>query len=158
MGIDTFIGVDPGGSGAIVFIETRIDDVWFVKCKETEGDLHGALTLSHEPSFAMIEKVSSMPGQGVSSTFKFGQSYGFLRGLLIAHEIPFETVTPGKWQKEFGLIRKDKNESGTDKKNRHKARAQELFPSVKVTHANADALLIAEYCRRVKSQQTESKG
>ena len=88
-----------------------------------------------------------MPKQGVASTFKFGRSYGNLEAFLIAAEIPFERVVPSVWQREFGLISK-KGETKTAKKNRHKAKAQELFPSVKVTHAVADALLIAEWHRR----------
>jgi hypothetical protein len=83
-----------------------------------------------------------MPGQGVSSSFKFGMSYGSLRMALIAHSIPFESVTPQAWQKSLHCL------SGGDK-NRTKARAQQLFPNQKVTHATADSLLIAEYIRRV---------
>ena len=90
-----------------------------------------------------------MPGQGVTSMFNFGKSYGNLEAFLVAAAIPFERVTPSVWQREFGLIKK-KGETHTQKKNRHKSLAQELFPSVKVTHAVADALLIAEYGRRQK--------
>jgi crossover junction endodeoxyribonuclease RuvC len=160
-----FIGIDPGNSGSIAVIDDSTGTVDFMKCKETESDLFRFLSdeICDCPAtlnmfgFALIERVSSMPGQGVSSTFKFGQSYGFLRGILIASGIPFEEVTPQKWQKVFGLIRKSKAESNTDKKNRHKAKAQQLFPSVKITHANADALLIAEYCRRTKQQTREGE-
>jgi crossover junction endodeoxyribonuclease RuvC len=82
-----------------------------------------------------------MPKQGVSSTFKFGVNYGFLRGMLTAHKIPFEEVTPQKWQKAMGCLSKGN-------KNVTKAKAQQLFPNLKITHKVADALLIAEYCRR----------
>lgn len=144
------MGIDPGGSGAIVVIGNHgVPD--FVRNSGTESDLASFVSAWCATDFAIIEKVGAMPKQGVSSTFKFGQSYGFLRGLLIANRIAFEEVTPQKWQKEFGLVRTNKSESGTDKKNRHKAKAQQLFPGVKVTHANADALLIAEYCRRTKT-------
>jgi len=102
--------------------------------------------------------VHAMPKQGVSSTFKFGQNFGTLLGILAALGIPHERITPGKWQKEFGLIRRDKNETITEKKNRHKARAQELFPAVRVTHAVADALLIAEFCRRTRCLQEVGAG
>jgi crossover junction endodeoxyribonuclease RuvC len=79
-----------------------------------------------------------MPKQGVSSTFKFGQGYGGLEMALTGWEIPFERVTPQRWQKEMGCLTKgDKNVS--------KRRAQELFPHLKVTHKLADSLLIAEY-------------
>jgi hypothetical protein len=69
---------------------------------------------------------------------------------LIAGEKHHEYVTPQKWQKEFGLIVTGRGlgQDDTAKKNRNKARAQELFPGIKITHAIADALLIAEYGRR----------
>ena len=91
---------------------------------------------------AYLEKVGAMPRQGVSSTFKFGTSYGFCLGLLTSLLVPFEEVTPAKWQQVM------KCRSGGDKKIT-KAAAQRLFPRMKVTHKNADALLIAEYGRRV---------
>ena len=82
-----------------------------------------------------------MPGQGVASSFKFGQGFGHLEMALTASGIPHTYVAPQKWQKELQCLTKgDKNVS--------KARAQQLFPHIKVTHAIADALLIAEYCRR----------
>jgi crossover junction endodeoxyribonuclease RuvC len=97
---------------------------------------------------AFLEKVHAMPKQGVTSCFTFGQNYGFIRGLLTALEIPFEDVTPNAWQKQAGLLRRNKDETITQKKNRHKQQAQQLFPHLKVTHAIADALLICEYGRK----------
>jgi len=82
-----------------------------------------------------------MPGQGVASSFKFGQGYGSLEMALTAAGIPFERVTPQKWQKALGCLTKGQ-------KNVSKRKAQELFPTMKVTHATADALLIAEWGRR----------
>ena len=79
--------------------------------------------------------------------FNFGHNFGMLEGLLIGAGIPYDRVTPQKWQKEFGLYRLP-DETKTAKKNRHKELAKELFPTLNVTHATADALLIAEYCRR----------
>lgn len=144
-----YIGIDPGKSGAIASMTCArgcSPVVSFIKCSDTEHELSDFLMGASTPStFAFIEQVSAMPRQGVSSTFKFGQSYGFLRGLLVAHRIPFETVTPAKWQ---GFMR---CRSGGDK-NVTKAAAQRLFPDVKVTHANADALLLAEYARRIRSE------
>lgn len=138
-----YIGVDPGKSGAIVVLREAKVDV--LTCKHTERDLW-SFVAERRDAVAIIEKVHAMPKQGVTSMFNFGMSYGFLRGILVASAIPFEDVTPAKWQKRYGLIRK-KGESDTAKKNRHKAKAQELFPSQKITHATADALLIAHYCR-----------
>ena len=115
---------------------------------KTERDAWDIMNFRSRPSEdhvkAYIEKVHSMPKQGVASSFKFGRSYGFLRGILVASQIPFEAVTPQVWQRGFSLPKG----KGTAKKNAHKARAQELFPSLRITHAIADALLIAEYGRR----------
>ena len=81
---------------------------------------------------------------GVKSAFTFGQGLGRLEMALTAAGIPFERDRPQAWQKEMKCM------SGGDK-NITKRRAQELFPSLKITHANADALLIAEYGRRAES-------
>jgi len=86
--------------------------------------------------------------------FTFGQNYGFVRGVLVALEIPFEEVLPQKWQATFSLKRTDKSESDTAKKNRHKAKAQNLFPGARCTHSVSDAILIAEYGRRLKCAET----
>lgn len=139
----TYIGIDPGKSGAIAAICG--ESITTIRLKETEADVSDWLaSIAGEDCFAILESVHAMPKQGVSSTFKFGQSFGFLRGILIAHKVPFETVTPQKWQQTLSCRSKgDKNVT--------KAKAQELFPSQKVVHATADALLLAEYCRRSKS-------
>jgi hypothetical protein len=92
---------------------------------------------------AYIELVHSSPQMGVKSAFTFGNGFGHLEMALTAAGIPFERVRPQVWQKALGCLTKgDKNVS--------KRRAQELFPQLKVTHATADALLIAEYGRRQK--------
>lgn len=134
------LGIDPGQSGGLAWIGLGGVLVGH-KMPATERDVWQLL---HErvTDFAVIERVHSMPKQGVASSFKFGQSYGFLRGCLIASGIPFEEVTPQAWQKELGCLSKgDKNVT--------KRRAQQLFPSLKVTHATADALLLAEFARRL---------
>ena len=91
-----------------------------------------------------LDKVT-VTTQGATGTFTFAQGYGFIRGVLITIGIPFEDVTPQAWQKTLGcLTRGDKNVS--------KAKAQQLFPQLpRITHAIADALLIAEYGRRIRS-------
>ena len=96
---------------------------------------------THEFTSGVLQRVRAMPRQGVSSTFKFGTSYGFCRGLLVSFSVPFEDVTPWKWQRELKCLSKgDKNVT--------KAAAQRLFPDQKVVHATADAMLLAEYARR----------
>ena len=135
------IGIDPGMSGGIALIKNG--NAVVAKMGHTERDTYEILQsyAEHEP-FAYIESVHSMPKQGVASSFKFGVNYGLLRGMLIAIGIPFETVTPLSWQRYLRCQSKGD-------KNITKAKAQELFPHIKVTHSTADALLIAEYGRRI---------
>tara|TARA_R110002020_G_scaffold15153_1_gene54084 strand:- start:178 stop:633 length:456 start_codon:yes stop_codon:yes gene_type:complete len=143
-----YIGADPGKSGAICAVDFEGVAEVITKTNRSYAYIWDKV---FQPRFmksiAVIESVHAMPGQGVSSTFKFGESFGMLLGILTALEIPFTRVTPAAWCKELGL-KKGKEESNTDWKNRHKQLAQELFPDINVTHATADALLIAEYCRR----------
>jgi hypothetical protein len=141
------IGIDPGASGGIAFIpDNNPAKAWAVKMPETLADLWhelDSLEWAHNLNnmHCCLEKVHSMPGQGVASSFKFGQGFGHLEMALTAAKIPFTYVTPQKWQKELGCL------TGGNK-NVSKSRAQQLFPHIKCTHAISDALLIAEYCRR----------
>ena len=140
-----FLGLDPGKSGGVA---VHSGTIVIAECwPETESDIWDllrTLTRSEPDLFAMIEKVHSMPKQGVASSFTFGRGYGFLRGCLVGLGIPFEEVTPQKWQKAMGCMSKGN-------KNVTKAKAQQLFPYLDVTHAVADAILISEYCRRVRT-------
>lgn len=147
-----FIGIDPGVSGGIAVIDENGDVLRVSKMPDTEEDLleelkHGiCITATGRAHFATLEYVRSTPQMGVVSAFTFGRGYGALRMALTSLRIPYEEVTPPKWQKAIGCRTKgDKNVS--------KAKAQELFPNIKITHANADALLIAEYGRRVYLQR-----
>ena len=140
------LGVDPGQAGGLALVGG--DEPYAQKMPATERDIYDAIHgLAVQADRAVIEAVHSMPKQGVASSFKFGRSYGFLRACLIACGITWEAVAPGKWQKAMGLI-VPKGTSITDKKNLNKSRAQELFPSLRITHSIADALLLAEWCRR----------
>jgi crossover junction endodeoxyribonuclease RuvC len=147
-----FIGIDPGQGGGIACIVG--EDVRAVKMPETERDvldfLRNCLTLSDGPVSAALEKVHSSPQMGVSSSFKFGCGFGGLRMALFAVGIAFDEVTPQRWQKMLGCL-------SQGDKNVTKGRAQALFPNIKMTHALADALLIAEYCRRVKLGQLNAE-
>jgi hypothetical protein len=153
-----FLGIDPGVSGGIAFIDGPNHKAF--KMPDTERDLwelfdylRGLCT--HE-SIAYIERLGNMPRdengkarQSPTTMFKMGTSYGGLRMAIVGNAIPMEEIAATKWQAHFGLTRTDKNESSTDKKNRHKAKAQMLFPALKVTLATCDAILIAEYARRL---------
>lgn len=141
MSASPVLGIDPGLGGGLAVVGQDFTRAW--KMPETERDLLD--TLSDVKTFgvttAYLEFVRSSPQMGVVSAFKFGQGYGGLRMACIASGLKLEEVTPQKWQQVLKCRTKgDKNVS--------KRRAQELFPGVKITHAIADALLIAEYGRR----------
>ena len=136
------IGIDPGLSGGIAFIPAT-GTPWAHKMPETDKDLMELFrdSISLATPKALIELVHSSPQMGVKSAFTFGEGYGRLQMALTALGIPYERIRPAMWQKAIGCLTKgDKNVS--------KRKAQELFPDIKVTHAIADALLIAEYNRR----------
>lgn len=147
------LGIDPGQSGGVAWLDTESPIAGCCPMPETEADLvdhiEGLMQQLAVPYVApatnlrmtaFVESVHSMPKQGVASSFKFGVNYGMIRGVLAALGIRREFVSPQKWQKAMGcMTRGDKNVS--------KRRAQELFPQLKVTHAVADALLIAEFGR-----------
>ena len=162
MGLNkVYIGIDPGANGGIAAITVTPDFLfsrraW--KMPDTERDIwdlirghDDALRDVASQKFAIIERVQGFIGKSPttgSSMFKFGQGYGSLRMALVAANIAFEDHAPNMWQKAMGIVTRGKEESRTDFKNRLKARAQQLFPDVTVTLAVADALLIAEFCRR----------
>lgn len=141
-----YVGIDPGANGAISVLDYQGSPVVTIKLKDaTPHDVWRqcteAFALTSRPVFAVLEQVRSSPQMGVVSAFSFGSTYGMLRAFLVAGDVPFEEVTPSRWQAALRC------KSGGDK-SVTKARAQELFPMVKVTHGNADALLIAEYARK----------
>ena len=95
-----YMGIDPGQSGGIAVI-SETGEPWVAKMPETERDtwdIFSMWTKQDGSIQALIEKVHAWPKQGVSSTFKFGQSYGFLRACLIGTRIPFEEITAAQWQ------------------------------------------------------------
>jgi hypothetical protein len=171
-----YMGVDPGKSGGVVIIWDQ-DNIDPYPMPTTEWDIWVLFDnlLDVNMMKAMIERVHSMPNQGVASSFTFGVGYGGLRMALTAARISFEEVSPKTWQKGLAILprkkhtksRKVKNRKGkwviqkyggetdTQWKNRLRAKAQQLFPELPVwsrtkgeQKAVCDALLIAEYCRR----------
>jgi len=137
-------GIDPGKQGGLAFKDgNKVQAVSFSTLTHPE--------IAHKlrefmPEKVYLEKVHSMPGQGVSSVFKFGEGFGHLKGTLDALGIPYELVSPLKWQTSLGC------RTGGDK-NVSKTKAQQLFPQIpKITHYIADALLIMEYGCRLEKQ------
>jgi crossover junction endodeoxyribonuclease RuvC len=139
-----YIGIDPGASGGLAAVDAQGRFLSATKMPETPRDVLDALTRLTDGAvtcYAALEQVHAMPKQGVRSMFTFGVGFGILLASLTASGIPFDQVTPQKWQKALACYTKgDKNVS--------KQRAQQWWPEVKVTHALADALLLAEFCRR----------
>lgn len=143
------IGIDPGKSGGIAFInEFRIQtfpysDETLIKCLQKARDWGG-----HDKVRVCLEKVNAMPGQGVVSMFNFGKSLGFIEGVLQAYSIPYQLVPPQKWRKEFSI---------TGGKTHSIQVCQKLFPKIsllatprsrKPHDGMAEALLMAEYAKR----------
>lgn len=146
-----FIGIDPGKKGGIACIDTQsgicytvpYHDKWLIDMCRDESS--GGKT---EHIVCCLEKVGAMPGQGVVSMFSFGQSVGYIKGVLESFRIPYQEITPQKWKREFGL-------------NSEKAASAKvcsrLFPDVsllatprckKPHDGMTEALLMAEYARR----------
>ena len=152
------IGIDPGISGSICFFEDgKIVDViempTMTEGKKNKKQINGAQIyneilkrinkLPKKDIRVIVEQVSAMPGQGVTSMFNFGQSFGILKGICSAMQLPIYFVRPAKWKKYYNLINSEKDASRT--------RAIEIFPyfsselSKKKDSNKADAILIASF-------------
>ena len=152
------IGVDPGISGAICFFEDGqvkeiIDMPVMADGKKNKRQINGPQIYNEiskrvnnfqkKDIIVVIEQVSAMPGQGVTSMFNFGQSFGVLKGLCSAMQLSMYFVRPAKWKKYFGLIKTEKDASRT--------KVIEIFPYIssqlsrKKDSNKADAVLIASF-------------
>jgi len=153
---DIYLGVDPGASGALVGIVPALELQFCATFKElTERDIYDAFailprqhvetTMSNPRIVAVLEQVNAMPKQGVTSMFKFGRHFGMLEMALVACKIKYRLERPARWQQVLGC--RTKGDKTITKK-----KAQQLYPNTpfRITHANADALLLAEYARTLK--------
>ena len=136
-----YIGVDVGVAGGIVALDEGGYVILAVKMPRTDSDLLSVLKFHN--AVAVLERVSSSPQMGVKSAFTFGGGYRACKLALLANKIPYVEVSPQKWQRAMKCL------TGGDKQVT-KVMAEHLFPKTRVTHAIADALLIAEYCRLYK--------
>jgi crossover junction endodeoxyribonuclease RuvC len=163
-----FIGIDPGLSGAVGVINkdamVEIFDVPTIEMKKgkkvgRDYDTNGMADIirkySNEDCTCFLEKVSAMPGQGVTSMFGFGKGYGIWQGIIASFRIPLTLVTPQAWKKEIM--------QGIGDKDAARMRAGQLFPSKssffsrKKDDGRAEALLIAEYGRRMAHSITHRR-
>lgn len=145
-----YIGIDPGKNGGIAVLGADGAVVDLTKMPETPQGLLEFLGKWKDGSFCVLERVGGMPGNGGSAMFNFGKGYGHLQMALLSLGIPTEDVTPNRWEKAYQLGSSGKY-GKTEWKNRLKGKAQQLFPGLgrQVTLATCDALLIAEYGRRL---------
>ncbi|GAA6308050.1 hypothetical protein PND83_02400 [Flavonifractor plautii] len=141
----TFIGVDPGKKGSLALLENGAVSI-FPFDEDTYIEMLGKV--APHASICCLEHVGSMPGQGVTSMFHFGENFGFIQGVLRAYKIPFELVRPQKWKKEFSI---------TGDKNSSIQVCKRLFPDVRLFRTArctkeddnmAEAVLLSEYARR----------
>ncbi len=147
----TYIGVDPGFSGALACLhnlDIEAVDMPIIKAAKNELDSVAVAFFlkTHEPGLVVIEKAQSMPGQGISSTGRYMESYGRIRGLCEGMGIPYVLVHPRTWKKVvMSDMGKEKGESIV--------KVKQLYPSVslprKKDHGKADAILLCEYARRM---------
>ena len=152
------IGIDPGISGAICFFENGeikdvIDMPVMAEGKKNKKQINGSQIFNEistriknyksENINVVIEQVSAMPGQGVTSMFNFGQSFGVLKGICAAMQLPIFLVRPANWKKLFELINSQKDSSRT--------KVIQIFPKIsshlsrKKDANKADAILIASF-------------
>jgi len=150
------IGIDPGLSGAIAVMEDNkvlnlFDIPVMSEGKKNKRQLNSALLVSllkenivsHEEVAVVVEQVNAMPGQGVTSMFNFGQTFGAIKGVCAALDLPIFFVRPSKWKKHFELINSSKDSSRT--------KAIEMYPKLSNQLAKkkdvnkSDAILIARF-------------
>ena len=160
------IGIDPGLSGAIAILDDiKIFDMFDMPImsegKKNKNQLNSAqlgnIIKRHIPenreAYVIVEQVGAMPGQGVTSMFNFGQTFGAIKGICASLNLPIFYVRPAKWKKHFELINASKDASRT--------KVIEMYPSIserlrkKKDVNKADAILIARYFKECKAQFAE---
>ena len=141
----TFLGIDPGKTGGIASVDEDGTPLKWLAMPITPAEVLLELqSYSTGPICAVLEYASASPQMGTVSAFTYGRGYGMLEMALLAANIPYQTKRAQSWQGALGCL------SGGDK-NVTKRMAQQLFPAIadRITHATADALLMAEYARRL---------
>lgn len=144
-----FIGIDPGKKGGIACIDTE-SGICYTEPYSDKAliDLCSSESSKCQNVMCCLEKVGAMPKQGVVSMFTFGQSVGYIKGVLESFRIPYQEITPQKWKREFGL---------TSDKAASAEVCRRLFPYISLFATDrckkphdgmAEALLMAEYARR----------
>ena len=154
-------GIDPGVSGAICVLENKkvlevYDMPTMIDGKKNKKQVNGSqianifkeIINTEDEITVIVEHVNAMPGQGVTSMFNFGQSFGVIKGVCSALSLPIYFIRPTKWKKHFNLINVNKDASRT--------KAIEIYPEIsnklsrKKDSNRADAILIARYFNDTK--------
>ena len=160
------IGIDPGLSGGIAILDnSKVVELFDMPVmpdgKKNKRQLNSALLVklikdnikNLEDTVMVVEQVNAMPGQGVTSMFNFGQTFGAIKGICAALGIPIFLVRPAKWKKHFELINSSKDASRT--------KAIEMYPSIseqlskKKDVNKSDAILIARYYSETRFKEEE---
>tara|TARA_B100001059_G_C17468260_1_gene395632 strand:+ start:91 stop:582 length:492 start_codon:yes stop_codon:yes gene_type:complete len=150
------IGIDPGLSGAIAILENNkvlnlFDIPVMAEGKKNKRQLNSALLVSllkknisnEDEIVVVVEQVNAMPGQGVTSMFNFGQTFGAIKGICAALNLPIFFVRPSKWKKHFELINSSKDSSRTKAIEMYPKLSNELAKKKDVN--KSDAILIARF-------------
>lgn len=160
--LNTYIGIDPGLSGAVAMIDHLGYRVWDIPIIQkgtgtvkNEINAAGLMDIIAEADFetvAALERVNAMPGQGVSSVFSLGDSFGCCRAVLACARMPTFYITPTMWKKHYGL---------TSDKEQARALAVKMFPKAELhlkKHIDrAEALLIAAYLKSKIEKERNDK-
>ncbi len=150
-----YVGIDPGQKGGVAFISEKGEE--FVIPMPSMSELN-TLFMTWDEEFKIkhvfLEKSQAMPKQGVVSMFNYGEHFGTIQGILIAHALPYTLVPPKEWQKEMF---KGTKQSITDAKEKALEIVRRIFPKQKFLptfrtkkphDGMIDSILIAEFCRR----------
>ena len=150
------IGIDPGLSGAVAILKDKkvlsiFDMPVMAEGKKNKRQLNSAQlvniikenTFKNEDIAVVVEQVNAMPGQGVTSMFNFGQTFGAIKGVCAALSLPIFFVRPSKWKKYFELINSSKDSSRTKVIEMYPSQSSQLSKKKDVN--KSDAILIARY-------------
>ncbi len=150
------IGIDPGLSGAIAIMDNKkvlriFDTPVMAEGKKNKRQLNSALLVSllrenisnSEETAVVVEQVNAMPGQGVTSMFNFGQTFGAIKGICAALNLPIFFVRPSKWKRHFELINSSKDSSRTKVIEMYPELSNQLSKKKDVN--KSDAILIARF-------------
>jgi hypothetical protein len=150
-----YLGIDPGKSGAVALVGGGEVHAWKFNNPDSIPIAHRIeACICHlddkfrieSEGICVIEKVHSMPKQGVASSFAFGRAFGEAIATIECYNLPYVMVSPAKWTREF--ITQNSKRSPTEKKRELQRAARQLFPDTQILTDTADAILLAEYARR----------